>query len=494
MAEVSYVNTVNINLTSTPQGLSSFVVANIGLFTTDTPGFADDYRVYVSSASVADDFGSDSLTAKMANAIFAQSPNLRSGTGSLIIAPYVSTNAKSGYVETNDIAANVENFKSVTDGEILITADGNEIKLTKLDFSGVKTIDDIVTVLLSKNPDVFIQVVESNKIRFTSKRVGTDSTIALSSAAGEGTDITGASYLNASGLSPVAGTNAVDGEKLSDAVTRINNKIFFGGVLDTCMRENASIEENAKAIEAISKKVYVDVTGSLNNIEDLGTTIKQGGYKKTRILAYSKNSLEDAKCMAAAYLSKAMCTNYKGSNTCITMNLKELATITPDDNCSDNTLQKARTNGVDIYALTGGLGCVYSCRNAGGYMDDQTGNAAFTGELEVAAFNYLKQTNTKIPQTETGMTGLKNSLAQVCERFVNNAFIGKGLTWNSSEKFGDPEDFDRNITENGYYIYSLPIAQQDQAERESRTAPLIQLAAKSAGALHIVNVNGVIEA
>lgn len=494
MSEISYVNTVNVNLGSTPQGLSAFVVANIGLFTHEAANFADEYRVYVSPSAVAVDFGSDSLTAKMANAIFAQSPNLRSGTGSLIIAPYVAKDATCGTATTADLSANIANLKTVTDGEFVIKANDVAIKLTQLDFSRVKTVEDIAKVILAKEPDVWVEVVNNNAIKFTSKLAGAGSTLEFEAVTGgNGTDVTDGLHLGLSAATKENGTDAVDGETLSDAVARVNKKIFFGGVLDTCTRGNTSILANAKAIEAISKKIYVDVTTSLNNISVLGADIKEGGYKKTRLLAYSQGTLADAKCMAGAYLSKALSTNYSGSQTALTMNLKELATIAPDENCSDNTLVQARTNGVDIYGLTGGLGCVYSNKSAGGYMDDQTGIAAFTGDLEVAAFNYLRQTNTKVPQTEVGMTGLKDTLAQVCQKYVNNGFVGKGLTWNSPEKFGDPEDFDRNIYENGFYIYSLPIAQQDQAERESRIAPLIQIAAKSAGALHIVNINGTVE-
>ena len=66
--------------------------------------------------------------------------------------------------------------------------------------------------------------------------------------------------------------------------------------------------------------------------------------------------------------------------------------------------------------------------------------------------------------------------------------IGTGLKWNVSIPFGDPEDFQRNIEEKGYYIYSLPIAQQNQAEREERIAPVVQIAIKMSGAIHSSNV------
>jgi hypothetical protein len=71
--------------------------------------------------------------------------------------------------------------------------------------------------------------------------------------------------------------------------------------------------------------------------------------------------------------------------------------------------------------------------------------------------------------------------------------LSAGLTWNSAETFGNPEDLRRNITDVGYYIYSQPIAQQLQAQREARIAPLVQIAIKLAGAIHSSDVLVVIQ-
>lgn len=150
-------------------------------------------------------------------------------------------------------------------------------------------------------------------------------------------------------------------------------------------------------------------------------------------------------------------------------------------------VNSAKTYGVDIYGSTGGLSVVYS-NNNNGYTDDIVNQLWLKKKFEVNGFNYLRQTNTKIPQTEQGMTGLKNAYAQVCETGINNGVIGVGLEWNSAIPFGDPEDFKRNIREHGYYIYSIPIAQQSQTDREARKAPLVQIAIKFSGAIHSSDV------
>ena len=57
--------------------------------------------------------------------------------------------------------------------------------------------------------------------------------------------------------------------------------------------------------------------------------------------------------------------------------------------------------------------------------------------------------------------------------------------WNA-DGFGLLERGD--YLEKGYYVYVSPIADQPQSEREQRKLPVIQIAAKLAGAVHFVDV------
>lgn len=491
MAQIDITNTINIDLSATPRGLSNFIVANTVIFSNEKADFSNEFKSYVSADEVAKDFGNNSVTSYMATKLFAPSPNLRSGRGTLYIVPYVSKNATSGSSTTGDLTANLENFKSVSNGELKLIIDGEDTVLTKMNFTGVKKLSDIADVILAKGVDCFIEVVDDQKLKFTSKRFGTDSEVTFDTvASGSGIDIGGTDYLNGSSAIISTGTNAVDTETLSEAISRVQEKISFGIVLDTCYRENASIKANATNIETMDK-IYVDVTASLENIGILGSELLLGGFTHTKLVAYSLGRKE-AKGAVSAYISYAVSTNWAGTDTALTMNLKELATVDPDSNLTQTYYNLAKANGVDIYANTQGLACVYSFKGAGGYIDDMIGSLALKKDLEVAGFNYLRQTNTKVPQTELGMTNLKNVLAKVWEKYVTNGFLGTGLKWNGT-KFGDPEDFDENIYNNGYYQYSIPIAEQSQADREDRIAPLIQAAGKSAGAIHVVNVKGTIE-
>ena len=397
-------------------------------------------------------------------------------------------NATSAYITTPEIT--VENFQSVAKGTFTITIDGEETQPENLNFTKVKDINDVVSVLNGAGLKCGIAVVEANKIQFTSPTAGTQGSISITATQLEtnGTDIYEAPYLKGASAVSVEGVNST-GTTLQEALLQAQEVSYCGGIVTTQLCDNATVVANATYIQT-TDHVYYEVTQSLDNIETLGAQIQSASLTKTRLFAYSSNGAIGAKQALASYATVAQSVNYSGSNTVLTMNLKELAGITPDTNLNQTYFNLAKQYGVDIYASTEGLSCVYSFDN-GYYTDEATTDLWLKKNLEVNGFNYLRQTNTKIPQTEQGMTGLKSAYEQSCIAGVRNGSFAPG-TWNGSIPFGNPEDFLRNIKEQGYYIYSLPIAQQAQAEREDRIASVVQIALKRAGAIHssdvIVNI------
>lgn len=474
---VSY--TVDVALTATPSGLAGYNTNTIAIFSNEQANFSENYIWALTPDTVKSAFGSNSLTYKMALALYTPVPNFKTGNGNLLIFKYGGVNATAGTCTTANISGNLANFKEVTNGSLKLTIDGTATEIVGMDFSSVNTLEDVCSVILGQNPDVYV-TVETNAIKFQSKRPGGSVTMTTSST---GTDIAGSSYLNRSSATEVAGTNA-SGETLSDAVATALEQVYFGGVLTTQYMDDTALSSASSGIQA-QDVVFYNELQSLKDISSIGSTIKTAGNSKTRLLAYSMGA-EMAKVAIATYATIAQSVNFNASNTANTMNLKTLTGVSPDSNLSDTYVLNANMNGVDIYGNTGGLACVYSNDN-NGYTDDAVASLRLKKDMQVAGFNYLRQTNTKIPQTEQGLTGLKNTYALVCERFVTNGVVAPG-TWTGSFPFGDPESFQNSINEKGYYIYSLPIAQQSQVDREARKAPVCQIAVKFAGAFHFSQV------
>lgn len=481
---VSY--TINVSLTSAPQGLAEYNTNSIAIFSNEPAAFSEGYKAYITPSAVEADFGTNSLTYKMARALFTPVPNFRTGGGFLYVFPFGGVNATSGSATTASLTANITNFKSVTNGSLKLIIDGKETEVQGMDFSNARTLTDIINVLNNQNLDVYITKGAGDTIVFTSKRFGTTSSVAFDTASA-GTDIAGASYLIGSSATETTGTNA-SGQTLAEAITSAKQQIYFGGILSTQYVDDATLIANSTAIQS-EDAIYYEAMTSLENIAVTGAAIKAAGNGKTRTLAYSRNA-EIAKIAIATYATIANSVNYRGADTANTLNLKTLTGVIGDTGLSESYVLSANANGVDIYGMTGGLSVVYSNDN-NGYTDDIENELWFKKAVEVAGFNYLRQTNTKIPQTEAAMTGLKSVYQGVCETSIRNGVVAPG-TWNTAIPFGDPETFQKNIQEKGYYIYSVPVSQQSQIDREARKAPLIQIALKLSGAIHfseiIINV------
>ena len=487
MGTIDLSNTINVSLSATPQGLRDFSTNTICIFSNEQPLSTEPYISAVNAQDIINEYGTNSLTAKMGQALFMPVPNLRTGKGQVFVFPYTATNATSAKTVTIAITSTIISaLKLLTNGELTITIDGTDYDIQGLNFTAIDTVADIVKVLNAQNLDCNIDVVDTNKIQFQSRNLGaTGSGIALKATTSPtGTDIYGSSYLDGANQTTTAGTNA-GGTTLAEAVAQAEQQFYFGGVLTTQQCENDVIFANAQAIQA-KDYIYFEATQSLKNIDILGANIKNTGLNKTRLNAYSYAGLDGAKQEIATYATIACSTNYSATSTALTMYLKELTGVLPDLHLNQTYYTKAKTNGVDIYGSTEGLSCVYSFSN-GKYTDEATMDLWLKKALEVAGFNYLRKTNTKIPQTESGMTGLKQAYANVLEQGIRNGCIAGGH-WNDSIPFGDPELFQENIENKGYYIYSIPVAQQSQTERENREAPVIQIAVKRAGAIHSSNV------
>lgn len=283
-------------------------------------------------------------------------------------------------------------------------------------------------------------------------------------------------------IAPMAG-----GDTITTVLQTIGPKIYFGGALYGGYAPNdAEILAGAIAFQAAQKMLFIsqDQTSVLNS-GSLYALIQAASEHYARMLLYTVGAPQ-ARLMAAAYASRAMSTDFTGSQTTATMHLKELIGIIPDPGITQTILTLADTVGADLYVYIGPLPKVWS---SGGnvFYDQVYGTLWLIFALQVAVFNSLATTPTKVPQTEPGMALLTNACSRVCQQAVTNGFSAPGA-WNSPQLFGDPADLIRSVLQRGFYIYHQPVNQQSQTQRIARVAPLLQIALKLAGAIQKANV------
>ncbi|MEE3499783.1 MAG: DUF3383 family protein, partial [Ruminococcus bromii] len=339
-------NTINISVSGTPAGLGEYSTNSIVLLSNEQPLSAEPYIWAVNAQDVVNEYGSNSLTAKMAKALFTPAFNLRTGNGQLLVYPYTATNATAGKTVTVAITSTIITaLKLVSSADLTVTVDDVDYTLTGMDFTTISTVDDIVKILNAQGLDCNISVVDTNKIQFQSRRYGaTESGIALkATTGGSGTDIYGTSYLNGASQVTTAGTNA-SGTTVAEAIAEVDEIAYVGGILRTQFCENSLVLENASALQGLDH-VYFEGVQSLKNIGALGASIKSANDTKTRLLAYSYAGAEGSKRAIATYATIACSTNYSGNNTCLTMNLKVLSGILADLNLNQTYYTQAKTNG-----------------------------------------------------------------------------------------------------------------------------------------------------
>lgn len=279
----------------------------------------------------------------------------------------------------------------------------------------------------------------------------------------------------------------------------LNSVFYFGVLIDVeQLAVNAGVFATLAAYcQAQTKMLFY----ASSNIADLAPgsgldLVRQASENLVRCLYYGNALLNGAlaqqtQIFAGAYAGRALSTNFDGANTSTTLHGKQLAVITPDQTINQTYLNQAQAAGVDVYVSVAGFACLFTS-GANEYFDQSYSRQWLAFALQVAGFDYLVSAGTKVPQTEEGMNGLKDAYIQVLKQAVANGYLAAGLTWYSATSFGNKADLVRNILENGFYIYSLPVAQQSNAARLARQAPVVQIAAQEGGAIHsssvIVNV------
>ena len=282
-------------------------------------------------------------------------------------------------------------------------------------------------------------------------------------------------------------------EKVEAAIVRIGETVYYFGILVDGELSGADFAALATAVQAIDKVLfyasrdqadYAITTGIFDNVREAAQT-------HVRCLFYDDDIAGDEVFFAAGYAGRALSTNFAGSRTTQTLHLKTIVGFVSDVTIDQTELVKVQAAGVDVQVNIGGITALFTS-GENGFWDEVYNELWFKFALQIAGFNYLRTTNTKIPQTETGIEGLKGAYRKICEQAVSNGFVGAG-TWTSPDTFGDPEALIRCVKDNGYYVYSQPISEQATVDRTARKAPLIQIAVKSQGAVHstalIVNVN-----
>lgn len=474
--QLALTNIINVSAVPAASGIGSYNTSNLAIFTDEVPGSSFGtlgYAAYVSPSQVATDFGSSSKTYAMANAVFSQQPNILAGGGQLIVILMTAAIQHIAFSGTAASGTFILNFGGDATAAINWNDTAAQIQTKVRTITGLE--EAIVTGSIATSLNIQMSGVYGQPalMTVTSNTLATSGPVAIT----------------------LTVTTTTVGESLDDAITRTVGLVQYFGVM--CDANVATIGQSdmlaaAAVIQALNKIAFF-VSSNQADIASGGALdlLRSGSFTQSRGLYYGDSDELNDIVMMASYAGAALSVNFSGSNTTITMNLKVLNAVPVDPTITQTIQNLATAAGADTYVSLQGVPAVL-CSGANSYFDQVYNLQWFVGALQVAGFNFLQSVNTKVPQTENGMDGLKGAYRAVCEQAITNQYGAPGA-WNSATTFGNQADLIANVAQRGYYIYSVPIAKQAQTDRIAREAPLVQIAFKEAGAIQsssiIVNVN-----
>lgn len=474
-------NVINVSILPTSQNLALPIINTAALFTNDQPTWISSqaFQIYKDATQVALDFGTASKTFAIATKFFGQQPGPLNTGGYLAVVPRLQTTSIAATGTVQDIG-----FAAAATG-----TSGNSITVAYT--TGGVAGQEVVTVVSNA---ISVQIASGSS---TATQIATAINASPAAAALVAATVLGPVTNPQTGpVSPVslAGGSASSVESVQSAIIRtLNNVYYFGILVDEEYHSTPAVLRALSAyVQTLDKMLfYASSFAADYAASGLLDLIRQASLTQTRCLYYSDGTALDTQGMAAAYAARGLSTDFSGSNTTLTMHLKPLVGLTPDQTVNQTALNTAQLAGVDVYVSVAGIPGVFSS-GTNTFFDELYNEKWFKFALQTAGFNYLATVSTKIPQTEQGMEGLKNVYRKICDQAISNGYVAPG-SWTSANFFGNPAALVRNIADFGYYVYSQPITAQLQADRVARKAPLVQIAVKSAGAIQssnvVVNVN-----
>ena len=450
-------------------------------------GPSERLRVYTTLEAVAQDFGVTAPEYYGASLYFGQSPRPQQ----LIIGRWLASSVPAQLTGAVLTAAqqSLADWTAITDGELNITIDGTDINLTALDFSAVTNLNGIATIVSTALNTALAGtscVWTGSQFIIYGASAGAAGTI---SYAADTADSNLASQMGLTSGTAVSAENGADAETPAAAAAAFANLSGDWYGLTFCASTAISDDAHlavAAFVEGAGKArrygITIQNTAAISAAvdTDLGSRLKAAGYRRTSWIYSTHNAY--AIC---SMFGRAFSVNFSGNRTAITLMYKQLPGVIYEE-LTETQAQALESKNGNVFVLYDNDTAIlqYGVNADGSYFDELHGADWLADAIQVALYNLLYQSQTKIPQTDEGTAMLVNAAQRVLDQAVQNGFAAPGI-W-QADGFGTLQRGDR--LDSGYYVYMPSVDDQDQADREARMAPPMQIAVKLAGAIHTADV------
>ena len=464
----------------------------IGLFITVNNALglgANRVAVYSDFATLSKKFPAGSEPYKAAQAWFSQSPFPRN----LVVGRWFneSTGAK---LTGGKVTSSVDALKELkATGKLSITINGKAYDNKAIDFSEIDSYQaaaEKIKATLNEAPITVTYNALTSGFVITTTQTGNEQSISYAVAPNDGVDLSQTLCLRDS--SALSKQDGVLAESIVTALNEIQtyNDSWYFIMLEHSVANNETLNSLADYIET-NRHMLSSQTTSIaaltpGETESIAYQLHQKQLQRTW-MTYS--SVEDYKDVSIAARFSAV--NFNANNSVITAKFKQLPSLKPDviSLTQLKELEKKRTNYYTQFATR----AVYSegtTFSDDAYIDVRYALDWFVNAIQVDIFNLLYSSG-RIPQTHQGEAVIVDVINRVCVQAVANGMIAGNHVSESMKNdiilTTGNNDFD-GVLANGYLIWSQPIADQPQSERNARKSTAKKVWLKSSGAIHSIEV------
>ncbi len=443
---------------------------------------SDRILFYSTVAEVDADWGSSSDVSKAATSYFSQSP---SPTLFAVIANYDA--GFQGTLTGVTAQSAVAQWNGITTGSFAITMNSVTADVLLLDFSGAADMDAVAALIETgiQNADAAWTsatcIWNVDHIEIGNALVGGNITATSQAASGVDISITHMfTDVSISGVKVVAGVPVETvPDSLSAAEFASSN---WYGVLIQSLHFDTQVQLDVAAWAEARVKLFSTTSHNpnslvLGNIDNNIYKLSNSNYQRTTAIFSSVTE----EYPDAAVLGKAFTVNFDSPNSVITLKFKPLAGISTENltTSQKSALDEKRGNALTSIAGTSML--AESFMSSQLFFDERHSIDWLVGEIESNVFGYLITRPTKIPLTDAGASSIEQQLIRALDAANSNGMIGTGTT--SGGVF----------LGNGYITSVQKVADMNPVDKGNRIAPAIAFTALLAGAVHFIQIDGVVE-
>jgi hypothetical protein len=470
---------VDVSIAVSPTGVAGGNFGILGFLTNEDGiiGTAERGRPYTSLASVGDDWSAGSEVFKAAQHFYAQTPTPKDFTVLMAFTEAQEATVNGGGHQI------LEDLVLITAGSTDITIDATAITITStLDFSAAVTLADVAAVLeAALAAEVVGTTVVHNGVQFVVKGAAVGVAGTITHAEGDVGAALGLSQAQGSisqGIeieTPVAGLAAC----VSAGIP------FVGLVTHKRWRDKSALADGENTADIAvwaeaAKKIFCNTTNNLGTLSPVVTT-DIASQLKDMTLRFSLTTFSKSisQYPSAAVFGRAASVNFSSTNSTITLNLKQLATLTAEDlTPGEYAAMQAKYCSAVIQIGTSVNAYTDSRMASGTWLDTTHGILWLENRCEVDLFNLLYTTNTKIPYTQSGLNVCSNTLNASLRAAVVNGLAAPGYL------------ADGTYLDEGFVIESIPLADVPSSDLGNRIYKGLSFKMKGAGALHTLEVAG----